>query len=85
MRISWIDNFRWLWIILIVMGHSFFPDGSLLVKYLFSFHIILFFFLSWYLFNDEKHKNFIKFMKNKFNRLIIPFIFFNAIMFWFYK
>lgn len=85
MRIWWADNLRWLWIILIVVWHSFFPDKSLLVKYLFSFHVVLFFFLSWFLFNDEKHKNFISFIKNKFSRLIIPFIFFNTIMFVFNK
>lgn len=85
MRISWIDNLRWLWIILIVMWHSYFPDSSLLVKYLFSFHVILFFFLSWYLYNDEKHNDIVKFIKNKLNRLIIPFIMFNIIMFSYYK
>lgn len=85
MRISWIDNLRWLWIILIVMWHSFFPESSLLVKYLFSFHVVLFFFLSGYLYNDEKHNDIIVFVKNKLNRLIVPFIAFNIIMFSYYK
>lgn len=85
MRITWIDNLRWLGILLIVAGHSFFPIWSLFVKYLFSFHVILFFFLSWLLFNENKHTDFIKFIKTKFNRLIIPFVFFNLIMFTFFK
>lgn len=85
MRISWIDNLRWIWIILILVGHSYFPDWSLLVKFLFSFHVALFFFLSWYLFNDIKHNKIIPFIKSKFNRLIIPFFFFNLITFSFYK
>ncbi len=85
MRISWVDNLRWLWIILIVAWHCYFPDKSLIVKYLFTFHVILFFFLSWYLYNDEKHKDIFKFVKNKFNRLIIPFIMFNLIMFLYFK
>jgi len=85
MRISWVDNLRWLWIILIVAGHCFFTDNSLFVQFLFTFHVWLFFFLSWYLFNDIKHNNFIKFTKDKFYRLIIPFLIFNFIMFAYYK
>lgn len=81
MRINWIDNLRWLWILLIVLWHCYFPDKTPLVMYLFTFHVALFFFLSWYLYNDEKHNNLLEFAKNKLNRLIIPFIFFNAIMF----
>lgn len=85
MRITWVDNLRWLWIILIVLWHSLFPESSLLVKYVFSFHVILFFFLSWLLFNETKHTDFTKFLKNKFYRLIIPYIIFNILMFSFYK
>lgn len=85
MRISWVDNLRWIWIILIVLWHSFFPDNSLLVNFIFTFHVWLFFFLSWFLFNSEKHNDFFLFIKNKFYRLIIPFFIFNFIMFSFYK
>lgn len=85
MRISWVDNLRWIWIILIVLWHCFFPDNSLFIKFLFTFHVWLFFFLSWFLFNSEKHNNLVLFIKNKFYRLIIPFFIFNLIMFSFYK
>ncbi|MDD2907510.1 MAG: acyltransferase family protein [Candidatus Gracilibacteria bacterium] len=85
MRISWVDNLRGIGIILIVLGHCFFPDNSLLIKFLFTFHVGLFFFLSGYLFNSEKHSDFLLFVKNKFFRLIIPFFIFNIIMFSFYK
>lgn len=85
MRITWVDNLRWLWIILIVLWHSLFPEWSLLVKYVFSFHVILFFFLSWLLFNETKHTDFRKLLKNKFSRLIIPYLIFNTLMFSFYK
>lgn len=85
MRISWVDNLREIWIILIVLWHCFFPDNSLFIKFLFTFHVWLFFFLSGFLFNSEKHNDLILFIKNKFYRLIVPFFIFNLIMFSFYK
>jgi len=85
MRISWVDNLRWLWIVLIVAWHCFFTDNSLFVQFIFTFHVALFFFLSGYLFNDIKHIDFVKFTKDKFYRLIIPFLFFNFVMFAYYK
>lgn len=81
MRISWVDNLKWLWIILIIIWHSLFPNGSLLFWYLFSFHVALFFFLSGYLFNDEKHKSIKYFIKDKAKRLLIPYFAFNIIFF----
>lgn len=81
MRITWIDNLKGLWMILILIWHSMFPIGNLLFWYIFSFHVALFFFLSWYLFNDEKHKNFKIFTIDKFKRLIIPYFAFNLIFF----
>lgn len=85
MRITWVDNLKWIGIILIVLWHCYFPDHSLLISYLFSFHIILFFFLSGLMFHDKKHTLFWDFLKNKFQRLIIPYIFFNFFMFLFLK
>jgi fucose 4-O-acetylase-like acetyltransferase len=85
MRISWVDNLRWIGILLIVLWHCYLPAWNMLTKYLFSFHVILFFILSWLVFNDKKHTDFIKFVKNKFYRLILPFIFFNVFMFAFLK
>ncbi|MDQ7023168.1 MAG: acyltransferase family protein [Candidatus Gracilibacteria bacterium] len=79
MRINWIDNLRGIGILLIVLGHTLMPEGSLLTKYIFSFHVVLFFILSGLLFNETKHINFRLFLKNKFLRLIIPFILFNII------
>lgn len=85
MRISWIDNLKWIGIILIVLGHCYYPDSSLFISYIFSFHIILFFFLSGLMFHDKKHTILIDFIKNKFQRLIIPYFFFNFMMFIFLK
>lgn len=81
MRIHWIDNLKWIGIILIVLWHCYFPDKSLFISYIFSFHVILFFFLSGLLFHDKKYQNFFWFAKNKAQRLLIPYIWFNVIMF----
>lgn len=81
MRINWIDNIKWLWIILILAWHSYFTPWNMFFWYIFSFHVALFFFLSWYLFNDEKHKFIIPFIKEKFKRLIIPYFAFNIIFY----
>lgn len=81
MRISRIDNLKWIWILLIVLGHCKLPIDNTLTKYLFSFHVALFFILSWFLFDWEKYNKFIKFFKSRFLRLIIPFFAFNIIYF----
>lgn len=81
MRISRIDNLKWIWILLIVLGHCKLPDGNLLTSYLFSFHVALFFILSWFLFDENKYTKFTKFFKNRFLRLVIPFFAFNIIYF----
>lgn len=84
-RIVWIDNLKWIGIVLIVLWHCYFPTWSVLVQYLFSFHVPLFFFISGLLFDDQKHSNIIKFFKNRFKRLIIPYFIFNIIMYLFLK
>lgn len=81
MRINRIDNLKWIGILLIVLGHCGLPLGNPLTKYLFSFHVALFFIVSWFLFSEDKHTDFTKFFKNKFLRLVVPFFFFNIIFF----
>jgi len=81
MRISRIDNLKWIWILLIVLGHCKLPPGNLLTSYFFSFHVALFFILSWFLFDENKYDKITKFFKNRFLRLVIPFFAFNIIYF----
>lgn len=81
MRITWIDNLKWLGMILILIGHSMFPLGNTIFWYVFSFHVALFFFLSGYLFNEKKHTHFLTFSLDKAKRLLIPYIAFNVIFY----
>ena len=82
MRIHWIDNLKAIGIFLVVLGHAL-PD-SLIKRYIYSFHVPLFFFISGYLFDRSKF-DFGQFFKRKFNILVIPYLFFAILsfLFWF--
>ena len=73
-RINYIDIARGLAIIFIVFSHAIGESlhCKVLFKFLFSFHVVLFFVLSGYTFN-LKEKNPFKFIKNKFLRIMIPY------------
>ncbi|MEG1255518.1 acyltransferase family protein [Clostridium sp.] len=83
-RIEWIDILKGIGIILVVIGHANFKfagsTGTMFIqKYIYSFHMPLFFFLSGYLFVKEKHPNFKKFIKTKIKTLLIPYFFFSIL------
>jgi len=68
-RIDWIDIYKGLAIIAVVLGHS----GSPLVPYIYLFHMPAFIFISGYTFNFEKYNNIQDLVYEKFKRLIIPY------------
>jgi len=68
-RISWIDIFKGLAIVSVVIGHS----GSQLTPYIYLFHMPAFIFISGFTFNFKKYSNIEKLVFNKFKRLIIPY------------
>lgn len=71
-RKLYIDILKGLAIFLVVLAHVINPV-SFLSKFIFSFHMPLFFIISGYLFNFEKYeRNIFLFIKTKFQRLIIP-------------
>lgn len=84
MRINWIDCLKGFAIILVVIGHQNIP--SYLSKYIFSFHMPLFFFISGYLFSVEKYITMKTslFLKNKLKTLILPYFSFTLISYGFY-
>lgn len=67
-RIKWIDTWKGIAIILVVLGHTI--DST--AKYIFWFHMPLFFFISGYLY--KKKSNYSDFFKKKFLYLIIPYV-----------
>lgn len=67
-------------IFLVVLGHT--HIGKDIAKFIFSFHMPLFFFISGFLFN--KDIPFTIFLKTKFKRIIIPYLFFSLSSFLLY-
>lgn len=72
-RETWLDSFKGLGILLVVLGHCFPPERGL-TNYLYSFHIALFFFASGYLLPKELYRTkFRDFLQGRFHRLMIPY------------
>jgi fucose 4-O-acetylase-like acetyltransferase len=74
-RIHWIDTLRAIAIILVVLGHT--PgiqNYQQAVKYIYSFHIPLFFLISGILFNPKHTENtFSQFLRSQFWALMVPY------------
>lgn len=68
-RITWIDCWKGIAIVIVVAGHIL---DLKVAKYIFWFHMPLFFFISGYLYK-EKH-DYLSFFKKKFFHLILPYI-----------
>lgn len=81
-RINWIDHMKAFAIILVVIGH--FPIEYELKKYIYSFHIPLFFMLSGLVFNCSKYSEFKKFLIHKCKTILAPYLClnFSYFVFW---
>jgi len=79
-RIEWIDIAKGIGIILVVIGHNF-SDGENIIylrKWIYSFHMPLFFLLSGILFS-AKQESFKDFFFKRVRTLLLPYIIFAAI------
>lgn len=76
-RVEWIDIVKGFAIFLMVCGHTSIP--SWLSKWIWSFHMPLFFLISGLLFNDKKYCRFGIFLRMRIQTLIVPYIFFTLI------
>ncbi len=74
-RIEFIDIARGLAIIFIVLGHTLVhsENCSIIFKFLYSFHVVLFFVISGYIFRIKENDSYVAFIKNKFIRIMIPY------------
>lgn len=68
-RINWIDCWKGIAIVTVVAGQTL---DLTIAKYIFWFHMPLFFFISGYLYKEKY--NYLSFFKNKFFHLIVPYI-----------
>ena len=73
-RIDWLDMARGIGMILVVYGHSYGPEN----RYVYLFHMPLFFILSGFLYNDQH--SFFRFLLKKITTLYIPFAGWNLIV-----
>ena len=70
-RIQWLDIYKGLAILLVVIGHLEISDS--LYKYM--FHMYAFFFAAGITFKINKSDTFIQFLKKNISRLYIPYLF----------
>lgn len=82
-----LDYIKGVLIFFVVYGHCLYwmADGiqkpyTFMAKYVYSFHMPLFIFLSGYFFSSKKRGNIIANTIGRFKRLIVPHFFFNLIM-----
>ena len=87
MRLSYIDQLKGVGILLVVMGHicqgRFMPQSDFLFRFIYSFHMPLFIFLSGIFANKVNvaiaNRNLIPYLKKKFFQLMIPFFIFGSL------
>lgn len=72
-RIEWIDIAKGIGIILVVLGHCVVKSDSV-HKFIFAFHMPLFFFLSGYCFHVEKYKSIREVFSARAKALLIPYM-----------
>ena len=70
-RIEWIDVARGIAIFLVCLGHRDIPH--FMGKWIYSFHMPAFFYISGYITKYELNVSFIEFLKKKGKRLLIPY------------
>lgn len=81
-RIKWIDYLKAIGIFLVVLGHS--NPLSSIRKWIYSFHMPLFFIVSGLTFNPEKYNNTKEFMKHKAKTILLPYLMINLFTIPFY-
>lgn len=74
-RINYIDIARAFAIIFIVIGHTIVHSEHCgeIFRFLYSFHVVLFFIISGYTFKIKENEDFLSFIKNKFLRIMLPY------------
>jgi acyltransferase len=87
-RFDYVDIARFYGIFLVYYGHVVerfmylkIEAAALQYKYIYSFHMVLFFFLSGMVISEKTLKlSFVDFIKKKFKTRVIPYLFFNFIL-----
>jgi acyltransferase len=78
-RVIWVDNLRAIGIFLVVWAHHDLEISGYLLKYIYSFHMPLFFIVSGYLFTPQKYGCLREFIGRKIRTLIVPYMLFSTV------
>ena len=77
-RVTWIDFFKGLGILLVVIGHSNIPE--ILSWWIWSFHMPMFFFISGFLFIPKRNPSFKLFLSKRLKMLMIPYFIYSIFL-----
>lgn len=77
-RLMWIDELKGIAIILVVIGHLFWLPSEL-HQIIYAFHIPIFFFISGFLFRQDKYLNIAMLLQKNTHRLLKPYFIFSTI------
>jgi len=78
MRLAWVDKTKGVGMLLVILGHMRYPYSDVIAKFIFSFHMPLFFFLSGYLHKNDFGKNY---FLRRVDALLVPY-FIWSILIW---
>lgn len=82
MRVKWLDSARGIGILLVVLGHIWLSGFG--EKYIYSFHMPLFFLLAGYVYNADHYSHIKTFVIHKGRTLLIPYLSFSFITYAFW-
>lgn len=74
-RVEWIDAAKGIGIIIVILGHIWLKGTG--QKYISSFHMPLFFFLSGYVFSFGKYRDIKQLLWTNINKILIPYAWFS--------
>ncbi len=81
MRLVWLDQLKAISMYIVVMGHSLLSfKKHTLFKFIYSFHMPLFFMISGFTFNPDKYERIIECVKDKVIKLAYPYIMLNILV-----
>jgi len=83
-RILWIDNLKAIGIFLVVWSHHELEMPPFLLKYIYAFHMPLFFIVSGYLFQPSRYENANAFLRRRVRTLVVPYLIFSLITYTFW-
>lgn len=78
-RLVWLDSLRGIAMFLVILGHVKIDPAA--EKYIYSFHMPLFFMISGMTYRSGKYAGLASFVKDKAKRLLIPYFSLNLLMF----